>query len=180
MTIEPTSPDFPPSDSPAGPLNDEAAAFESLHPNARWRFRISQIGIAIGLWTPLLLVGRPLLAKPFGSATALVMLLVLLGLLLLWSWQLAGQRFRAERFRLDDSGLSIRRGVYWQSETHVPRSRVQHTDIERGPLDRRLGLTDLMIHTAGSQMATVRLAGLSTERATTLRDALLEGHDQRF
>jgi membrane protein YdbS with pleckstrin-like domain len=57
---------------------------------------------------------------------------------------------------------------------------VQHTDIQRGPLDRRLGLAELLIHTAGTQMATVRLPGLTADRASALRDALLEGHDQRF
>ncbi|MGQ0800914.1 MAG: PH domain-containing protein [Pseudomarimonas sp.] len=154
--------------------------YESLHPNAVWAFRITQSFIAVIAWLPVMLVARPLLARPLGSGLAWLITLGVLVLLVISGWQLAQRRARAVQFRLDDAGLSINRGVYWQSETHIPRSRVQHTDIQRGPLDRRLGLADLLIHTAGTQMATVRLPGLADERAHVLRDALLEGHDQRF
>lgn len=154
--------------------------YESLHPNAVWAFRITQLVFAVVIWLPILLVARPLLARTLGSGLGWLIALGVLALLLISSWQFATRRANAVRFRLDEAGLSINRGVYWQSETHVPRSRVQHTDIQRGPLDRRLGLADLLIHTAGTQMATVRLPGLADERAHVLRDALLEGHDQRF
>jgi len=157
-----------------------AQAYESLHPNAVWAFRINQISFAIVAWLPVLLVARPLLARAVGYGMGWVIAVGMLALMLISSWQFAQRRARAVRFRLDDAGLSIHRGVYWQSETHIARSRVQHTDIQRGPLDRRLGLADLLIHTAGTQMATVRLPGLAEARAHALRDGLLEGHDQRF
>jgi membrane protein YdbS with pleckstrin-like domain len=166
--------------APAASRPGETSGFEALTANARWGFRLEQLLTALMLWLPVLLVARPLLARSSGAPIAWTMTLLLLGLLLAWAWRLAERRFRALRFRLDGDGLSIRRGVYWQSETHVPRSRVQHTDIQRGPLDRRLGLAELLIHTAGTQMATVRLPGLTADRASALRDALLEGHDQRF
>ena len=42
-------------------------------------------------------------------------------------------------YQLDGDGLKLRRGVLWQIVTHVPRSRVQHTDVSQGPLERRYG-----------------------------------------
>ena len=46
------------------------------------------------------------------------------------------------RTRVDDHGIQIQRGVYWRALTNVPRSRVQHTDVRQGPLERRYGLGD--------------------------------------
>jgi membrane protein YdbS with pleckstrin-like domain len=75
-------------------------------------------------------------------------------------------------YQLDDDGLRLRRGVVWQTVTHVPRSRVQHTDVSQGPLERRYGLGTLVVYTAGTQHARVALPGLAHEVATALRDEL--------
>ena len=96
------------------------------------------------------------------------------------AWQLGRRGYDAVRYRLDEEGLEIHRGIWWRSEIRVLRSRVQHTDLQRGPLDRRLGLADLDLHTAGSKNATVKLPGLDVDRAIALRDALLQGHDRQF
>lgn len=161
-------------------ITEQEQAFERLHPNAVWGFRLSQLLPLIGLTVPALLIARPLLARETGATVAWLAFGVLFLLLAIWSWRFARRRFEAVRLRIDDLGLTICRGVIWHSETYVARSRVQHTDIQRGPLDRRLGLADLLVQTAGTAMATVRLGGLSDERARALRDALLEGHDQQF
>src|SRR5690606_41037222 len=59
------------------------------------------------------------------------------------------------------------------SETLVPHSRVQHVDINHGPIDRRFGLAALKVHTAGTQLSAVSLDGLLRERAEALRDDLV-------
>jgi membrane protein YdbS with pleckstrin-like domain len=80
------------------------------------------------------------------------------------------------RYRLDEDGLQIARGVYWRSVTHVPRSRVQHTDVSQGPLERRYGLGTLVVYTAGTDHAMVGLPGLAHETALQLRDDLRVDH----
>lgn len=82
------------------------------------------------------------------------------------------REFAHTRYRLDEDGLEIARGVWWRSITHVPRSRVQHTDVSQGPLERRYGLGTLVVHTAGTDHARVSLGGLSWETALALRDEL--------
>jgi membrane protein YdbS with pleckstrin-like domain len=79
------------------------------------------------------------------------------------------------RYRVDDTGIEIRRGVFWRGITSVPRSRVQHTDVSQGPLERRYGLGTLVIYTAGTDHAKVSLAGLAHEDALALRDRLTPG-----
>jgi membrane protein YdbS with pleckstrin-like domain len=70
-------------------------------------------------------------------------------------------------------GIEIQRGIIWRSVTNVPRSRVQHTDVTQGPIERRYGIARLKIHTAGTENATVELGGLAHETALRIRDSLL-------
>ena len=76
-------------------------------------------------------------------------------------------------FRLDEHGIEIRQGVIWRSIVDVPRSRVQHTDVSQGPLERRYGLGTVIIHTAGNEHAEVRLGGVAYDTALAIRDRLL-------
>jgi membrane protein YdbS with pleckstrin-like domain len=76
-------------------------------------------------------------------------------------------------YRIDDDGIEIREGVVWRSIVNVPRSRVQHTDVSQGPLERRYDLGTVVIHTAGNENAEVRLSGVAHETAIAIRDRLL-------
>jgi hypothetical protein len=80
------------------------------------------------------------------------------------------RQYACTRYRLDADGLLIARGVLWRRITHVPRSRVQHTDVAQGPLERKYGLGTLIVYTAGTDHARVALAGLAWETAVALRD----------
>jgi membrane protein YdbS with pleckstrin-like domain len=85
--------------------------------------------------------------------------------------------YRHTSYRVDGLGIEIRRGVYWRVVIHVPRSRVQHTDVSQGPVERRYGLGTLVIYTAGTDHAKVDLAGLEHVVALRLRDHLLPSGD---
>lgn len=82
-------------------------------------------------------------------------------------------RWKRTQWMLDDIGLHVRRGLLWHTELLVPRSRVQHLDIERGPLERQFELATLVVHTAGTQTHALRLSGLDDADAIALRDALI-------
>ena len=92
-----------------------------------------------------------------------------------WFWPPV--RYRHISYRVDENGIRIRRGVIWRAVTSVPRSRVQHTDVSQGPLERSVGLASLIIHTAGTQNASVSLGGLRHEDALRVRDFLLDVDD---
>lgn len=84
--------------------------------------------------------------------------------------------YRNVSYRIDDAGIEIRSGVWFKRITTVPRSRVQHTDVGQGPIERRYGLGHLVIYTAGTEFARVVLPGLAHERALAIRDTLLPHH----
>ncbi|MCR4373351.1 MAG: PH domain-containing protein [Acidobacteria bacterium] len=100
-------------------------------------------------------------------------------LLAWWLWRWPAIAYRHASYRIDDGGLEIRRGVVWRSIINVPRSRVQHTDVSQGPLERSHELSTLIIHTAGTEHARVGLPGLARPVAIALRDQLLprDGRD---
>ena len=74
---------------------------------------------------------------------------------------------------VDDLGIEIRRGVFWRAVVNIPRSRVQHTDVSQGPLERRFGLGTLVVFTAGTDHAKVSLQGLEYDLALRIRQHLL-------
>jgi len=153
-----------PGDAPWQPLPDAA----------RRCFRLSSC-IAGGVFGAALgLVPAGVLAFADGPAWwhlawAVGVPLACLGLAL-WRASLA---FRFTRWRLDGDALRVRRGRFWRSEVLVPRARVQHLDIERGPIERRFGLATLVVHTAGTRLNAVRQPGFDEDAATRLRDALV-------
>ena len=108
----------------------------------------------------LLLAGAWLLTS--GALTAL----------LLW-WPAVS--YRHTFYDVSADGIRIRRGVVWRTASLVPRSRVQHTDVSQGPVQRAFGLATLVIYTAGTHNAAVSLGGLSHATALAIRDHLIVG-----
>ena len=118
---------------------------------------------------------------PWGPMPKLLLLIAWIGItvagaILAYAWPRA--RYRRPRYRVDERGLTIRRGIFWRSETFIPRTRVQHTDVVQGPLQRLYELATLIVHTAGTQDASVGLSGLSYSAALPIRDFLIGGDDE--
>ena len=135
------------------------------------------IGMAVGTSFALAAVLVAAVATPLGglgaaSLGAAVLVLSAAGAAASWLWPAV--RYRHIRYRLDAHGVTIRRGVVWRSVTSVPTSRVQHTDVVRGPVERYFDLATLVIHTAGTRDASVALSGLGHREAVALRDRLIE------
>lgn len=146
--------------------------FERRHPNALWielgigGAVVTAITLVALLVATLLVFSRGLTPWLFAAALA-VPLFLSLPLLLVPRWQ--HQRYL---YRVDERGLEIRHGVWWRRQRLIPHSRLQHTDVSQGPLERTLGLAKLVVHTAGTHEARTTVAGLSIERARGLRDRL--------
>lgn len=88
-----------------------------------------------------------------------------------WVW--AGQRYARFGYAVTEEVLRVRDGVLVHTDAAVPLFRVQHIDVERGPLERWLGLATLVVHTA-APAADTTLPGVAAADAASLRDAILE------
>lgn len=117
------------------------------------------------------LVGAPLAERSPLDAGWPAVAAMLLAVLPLAAW-LGRKQYRYTWWLLDDEGLAVRRGRFWQAETRVPATRVQHLDVKRGPLQRRRALATLVVHTAGSGNSAVSVPNLDSEDAERLRERL--------
>ncbi len=88
------------------------------------------------------------------------------------------KRFNARGYDISDDRLRVVRGLMFRKDTVVPFSRVQHIDVEQGPLERAFGIGRLVLHTAGTHNASVVLPGLRHETAVVMREAI-RGHVKR-
>lgn len=80
--------------------------------------------------------------------------------------------YRIWAFQVLDDAVFLKRGVVFRERTYVPHVRIQHIDTQRGPLERVLGLSRLVVFTAGTRGSDVTIPGLSTERARELQQTL--------
>lgn len=151
------------------------APWQSLPDAARRSFRLSALLVAGVISTAV--GGLPLLIAVLDQEPELPLrlLLTLPLIVLIFGFALwrASVAYRNIRWRLDEDGLRVRRGRIWRTEVLVPRARVQHLDIERGPIERRYGLATLIVHTAGTRMNALRQPGFDEDTAARLRDALV-------
>jgi hypothetical protein len=171
-TPSPPPDDLPSSSGQASPT-PVAPEFQSLDPRVvkLWRFR--------QLVTSAILLGGGLVAVVFiGFAAGTWLwvwlgwsaLLVLRGLLFFWQ---PPRAYRGWGYRLDGTVLEAKEGIWFRSITLLPLSRLQHVDLHSGPLQRSLGLASLILHTPGTQHATVVIPGLDALEAARLRDRLV-------
>jgi membrane protein YdbS with pleckstrin-like domain len=143
------------------------ADWQPIAPEARLVWTLSWGALA----APVLLLFALVLALGFGRvgiAVGLALAAATLGLLRL----LAGRRYRAWSYALRDEELVLRRGRLVRRLTIVPIGRLQLVDLRQGPLDRRLGVASLHLHTAAAA-SDARIPMLEVGVADALRDELI-------
>lgn len=159
-------------------------AFHSLDPrhvqHSRLIGGVVALAISLGLLMAMFVVfvAVPVIPSFVRWLAPLGVLIIILSLgTLVWRWP----EFEHHRtaYRVDHDGIEIRKGVLWRSVVNVPRSRIQHTDVSQGPIERNFELSTLHVFTAGTEHSEVTLAGLERARALRIRDHLITGgeHD---
>jgi len=90
-----------------------------------------------------------------------------------WWWPPLEHRWTS--YRVGPLGIELRKGVVFRRIITVQRSRIQHTDVSQGPIERQYGLATLQMFTAGTEHSKVDLPGLKHEIALRIRDHLVIG-----
>lgn len=106
---------------------------------------------------------------PYGVIVAVVVFVALVLII-----RLPGRRWHARGYNMSVDRLRVVRGILWRSDTIVPFGRVQHIDVDQGPIERALGIATLTLHTAGNHNASVPLPGLRHDIATEMREDIRE------
>ena len=151
--------------------DDASSEWRTLPPAARTVAMISGVLLALPAAVAIGFLASTVLDA--GTATGIALFAGALLAIAVAGALYGRARWRRTRWRVDARGLQVCRGVVWRTEVLVPRSRVQHLDIERGPIERRFGLATLVVHTAGTRLSALRQAGFLDADAVALRDALM-------
>ncbi len=81
------------------------------------------------------------------------------------------RRFQAWGYVEREDDLLVRRGVLIRRTSVVPYGRMQYVDVLAGPLDRRYGIANVVLHTAAAA-TDASIPGLRQDEAERLRDRL--------
>ena len=107
------------------------------------------------------------LRGPAEAVAAVVVTAAVTGLLLV----AVERRFAAWGYLEREDDLLVRRGVLVRRTSVVPYGRMQYVDVTAGPLDRRMGLATVTLHTAAAA-TDASVPGLLAPEAARLRDRL--------
>ncbi|MEO0057844.1 MAG: hypothetical protein RIT17_1317 [Pseudomonadota bacterium] len=162
--------DQSPALAPAGAPLDDGGALTRLHPNYSHALRLRTTLTAIPFLVGALVVEGVLREKallPTGVIAGLV-LVIAIALVI----RIPQSRYNARGYQISADRLRVVRGLLFRSDTVVPFGRVQHIDVDQGPLDRFFGIATLTLHTAGNHNASVSLPGLGEELAREMREEI--------
>ncbi|MGH9766757.1 MAG: PH domain-containing protein [Blastocatellia bacterium] len=165
---------FEQSDIPGEPPSP-TVGFQPLDSRVISLWRVSGlIGFGMMLLSLLVVVLAAGIANPRFLVWLMIAWLVLVALSVWFCLWYPPRSYAAWGYRIDAKVLETRNGRVFQRAQLLPLSRLQHVDIERGPLERMFGLASLVLHTAGTHSANIRIPGLEAGEATRLRDHLIE------
>lgn len=125
--------------------------------------------VALTLLTPLVAAGSLLLVLV--SALLAVGALLAGFALLSWLWWALGRACRSWGYAERADDLLVRHGLIIRRLSVVPYGRMQFIDVTAGPIDRRLGMATVHLHTAAAE-SDARIPGLPAQDAARLRDRL--------
>ena len=161
--------DYAPALAPtAAPPFDDDGELTRLHPNYTHALRVQAALTAIPFLIGSLVleaVSRNAGFLPSGVIAGPV-LLIAVALVI----RVPTRRYNARGYQISADRLRVVRGLLWRSDTVVPFGRVQHIDVNQGPLERFFGIATLTLHTAGNHNASVALPGLGEDLAREMRE----------
>ncbi len=80
-------------------------------------------------------------------------------------------------YALRDQDISFTSGVVFKKTVSQPILRIQHVELKRGPIDRKIGLAKLQVFSAGGAMHTFEILGLKLDDAESIRQYILSHKD---
>jgi membrane protein YdbS with pleckstrin-like domain len=80
--------------------------------------------------------------------------------------------FRIKGYAVRQHDIMYRRGLLFRTLTVVPFTRIQHSEVQQGVIERQFGLARLAVYTAGGSQSDLLIPGLKLEQAEQIRQFL--------
>ncbi len=149
--------------APTMALNDDLTPLDPRH--------ITVTRISSAIFMAIFVIGAGVLeVAQIISRGAFIIPVALLALY--YAWVVPARKYARWGYAVGADRLRVVRGYLFYSDTIVPFGRIQHIDVEQGPLQRPYGLATLQVHTAGNHNSTVSLPGLAHADALAMREAI--------
>jgi|TARA_B110000902_G_scaffold17521_1_gene20352 membrane protein YdbS with pleckstrin-like domain len=78
--------------------------------------------------------------------------------------------FKKRKYAVREKDISYKKGVFFRSLTTVPFNRIQHIEIDQGPVARYFGLVALSVFTAGDSSDDLKVSGLLKKDAVQIKE----------
>ena len=171
--MEDTSTGDAPARAAGGPFDPADVDWRAVSP----RLATARL-LGVGIFALVVSVPHLVLAVVLSSYWPLVAWLPWLLLVALLAWMVPRQ-VRAWGYAEREDDLLIRHGVLSRTLVVVPYGRMQYVDVEAGPLDRRLSIAKVQLHTASASSDAV-IPGLPPQEAARMRDRLASRGEARL
>ena len=79
-----------------------------------------------------------------------------------------------KRYALRQLDLHYGSGLFFRKLVSQPITRIQHIELKRGPIDRKIGLAKLQVFSAGGATHTFEIPGLALNRAQQIRQFIIQ------
>ncbi|GAK91726.1 hypothetical protein JCM19297_1678 [Nonlabens ulvanivorans] len=94
--------------------------------------------------------------------------------LLILSVFISYKEFFVRGYVLRENDITYRHGWLFHHQITIPFNRIQHTEINHGPIDRYFKLCELDIFTAGGSSSDLSISGLDPEKAVAIKEYISE------
>ena len=78
-----------------------------------------------------------------------------------------------KKYALRERDIIYQSGLLWRRYTVLPFNRVQHAEVQQGPVERLFELSKLKIYTAGGSGSDMIISGLPLDRAQNIKHFIL-------
>lgn len=80
---------------------------------------------------------------------------------------------KAKGYCVREQDITLFKGLIFNKIITQPICRIQHIEVKRGPIDRKVGLAKLHVFSAGDISQTFEIPGLALETANSIRNEIL-------
>ena len=78
--------------------------------------------------------------------------------------------FSRRKYAMREKDITYKSGVLFKKMTTVPFSRIQHVEIDQGPVSRLFSLASLSVFTAGDSSDDLEVRGIQKEEALRIKE----------
>lgn len=125
----------------------------------------------------VLLAVQPFISMPQKYLDYYHIAILVVSLLIMWSVLYHYFADPKKQYALREFDVHFQSGLLFFRTVSQPIMRIQHIEIERGPLERSAGLATLQVFSAGGANHTFEIPGLMYEKAIELRQFILNHKD---